>query len=231
VLLGAGALSKFRDEAVARSEALVPLAAGGTYADVRVGLLTFNAGTIVFSEDENAGGAAKTIAATGSYAVASNGRVTVNTNGGNGGCADCVGGGLTYYYLVGTNQGFVSDFTTGGTSGQFEPQTAVAPAASTLSGVYSAGSLLPLSQSVTDVAASLNASGTGTDTGTLDENAAGTLTPDVALTGTYTVAANGRGTLTGIGSGNVVMYVVSSTKAVLLDVGATVAVVDEAVHQ
>ncbi len=227
---GSFGTSSLAGATIARTESLVPLVAGGTYPDARIGILTFNAGAIQFSEDENAGGAAKTVTATASYAVSANGRVTVNTNSGTGGCADCVGGGLTYYYLVGKNQGFIADFTTAATSGQFEPQSSSLTNAS-FNGVYAAGSVLPLSQNSPYIAASLTANGTGTLSGTLDQAAAANLIPDVTTSGTYTAASTGRTVVTGIGSGNVVMYLISPTRAVLLDLGVAAPTIYEVVHQ
>ncbi len=218
--------------AVVRTEALDATLAGTIYPDVRVGIYTFTgAGTVRLAGDENAGGAPTTLALSGSYSVAANGRVTVSFNNSFGGCADCVGGGNMYFYLVGANQGFVMDFTTAGTSGSFDPQTATTYTNASFSGVYGAGSVLPLTQAATYVEASVNASGSGAVTGTADANTSGTLLADVPVSGSDAVAASGRATSTAIGSGNAVIYVVSPTKAVALDLGAASPVVIELTHQ
>jgi hypothetical protein len=218
---------------VVRVEALDHTLAGAFYSDVTLGIYTFTGtGTVRLAADENAGGAPTTVALSGSYAVSPNGRVQTSFATGIGGCANCVGGGQTYFYLVGPNQGFVMDFTTAAASGNFEPQTGVTPyAASSFSGIYGGGTQLPLTQSASYLAASFNANGSATVSGTEDLNTAGTLTPDLAIAAADTVAASGRAALTGFGSGNAVLYVVSPTKAVALDLGAGSPVVVELVHQ
>ncbi len=215
---------------VVRTESLPSTAAGATYVDARLGLYTFNGTTVQFSADENAGGAPKTLAQTSTYTVNSNGRVTVNfPNGGLSGCVTCVGSGNTYFYLVGPNQGFVVDFTSAATAGYFEPQTATALSASSFSGNYAIGTTLPLTQAATYLTAEAVASGTGTVSGTADQNANATLSPDVSLSGTYVVAPSGRSTFTALGSGTSVLYIVSSTKAYLLDMATTTPAVEEVI--
>lgn len=217
---------------VVRTESLPSTSAGVPYADARVGLYTFNGTTVQFSADENAGGAPKTLTQTSTYTVNSNGRVTVNfPNGGLSGCANCVGSGNTYFYLAGPNQGFVVDLTTAATAGYFEPQTATAIANASFSGNYAVGTVQPLAQTATYLTAELTSTGTGSASGTADENTAGTLSPDVSLAGTYVVAPTGRtGSFTALGSGNSVLYVISPTRALLLDLGAAVPVIQEVVQ-
>ncbi len=217
---------------VVRTESLPSTAGGAPYADARVGLYTFNGTTVQFSADENAGGAPKTLAQTSTYTVNSNGRVTANfPNGGLSGCVNCVGSGNTYFYLVGPNQGFVVDLTTAATAGYFEPQTAISIANSSFSGNYAVGTVQPLAQAATYLTAELNSTGTGSTSGTADENSAGTLSPDVAFTGTYVVAPTGRtSSFTAPGSGNSVLYVISPTRALLLDLGAAMPVIQEVVQ-
>jgi hypothetical protein len=216
---------------VVRTESLPTTAAGATYVDARLGLYTFNGTTVQFSADENAGGAPKTLAQTSTFTVNSNGRVTVNfPNGGLSGCANCVGSGNTYFYLVGPNQGFVVDLTTAATAGYFEPQTATSLSAGSFSGSYAIGSTLPLAQAATYLTAEALASGTGTVSGTADQNANGTLSADVSFSGTYVVAPSGRATFTALGSGTSVLYVVSGSKAYLLDTATTTPVIEDVIQ-
>jgi len=218
--------------AIVRMQSLpATLPSGSTYTDARVGIYTFNGTTVQFSGDENAGGAPKTLAQTAAYSVNTNGRVQANFPvSGLSGCTNCVGGGNTYFYLVGTNQGFVMDFTTAAVAGYFEPQTAPGITTSSFSGNYAAGTVLPLAQAATYLSGEFVSAGSGAVNGTVDENTAGTLTPNLAFSGTYAAAASGRFTFTALGSGNSVLYIVSPTRAILLDVGASSPVIEEVVQ-
>ena len=68
------------------------------------------------------------------------------------------------------------------------------------------------------IAGSLTADGNGNLTGIQDENSAGAVTSNVALTGTYAVTADGRGTATVSGSGSTFNYdfvLLSSSRALI----------------
>jgi hypothetical protein len=216
---------------VVHTEQLGATSSGVPFANVQLGLFTFSgAGKISLSNDANAGGLATTNSLSGSYTVASNGRVSLTLSPAViGGCADCVSL-QTYFYLVGVNQGFVMDFSTGATTGYFEPQTATSFSAASLSGAYTIGSVEPLSASATAASGVLVSSGAGLVTETIDLSAAGTLAPDTALTGSYTIGSTGRAPVTLSGSSPIV-YVVSATKALALDVSSTSPVIEEVVHQ
>ena len=72
--------------------------------------------------------------------------------------------------------------------------------------------------------------GAGALTGTQDQNVAGTLTSDVALTATYTVNSAGRVAITpGAGSASAV-YIISPTKALMINLSCANPVVQELIH-
>jgi hypothetical protein len=216
---------------VVRSESLQTPATGAQYADVVVGLYTFSgAGAISLSADENAGGAARTRSPAGTYTVATNGRVTATLSSGLSGCLNCIAPNETFFYLVGTNQGFSMDFSPEAFSGSFEPQTATGITNASFSGTYVTGSLSPLSASATLLSGALNSTGNSTVTGTEDQNTAGTLTPDATLSATYVAASSGRATFVPAGGDNSVLYIISPTKAILLDITTAFPVVDELQH-
>jgi hypothetical protein len=202
----------------------------GFVPDVQVGLFTFSgAGTVSLAGDEDNGGAVTTDALSGTYTVAPNGRVSLTLSSAIGGCINCVTT-QTFFYLAGPNQGFMMDFSTSVAFGSFEPQIAAGFSLNSLSGIYSAGTLDPLTPSVTDSEGSFTASGAGAISGTTDQNGAGTLTPDNAIAATYTVGTTGRAPLTVNGSVGPVLYIVSSTKAFSLDLSSATPVIEEVLH-
>ncbi len=218
--------------AVVRTESLQTGATGTPVVDARLGIYSFSAGSgvVLLSADENLGGAGKTLSVTGSYSVAANGRATVSFPGGLGGCVNCVGGGNTYFYLINGNQGFVMDFTTSAVAGYFEPQTITAATASSFSGSYAVGTTLPLTRAATYLTAETTANGAGSVSGTADQNTNGTLSPDVPSSGTYVVAPSGRATFTALGSGTSVLYIVSTSKAYLLDTATGTPVIEDVIQ-
>jgi hypothetical protein len=219
--------------AVMRSGSLATTSSSPTaFSDARVGLYSFNGmGTVSLAADENKGGTALTDALSGSYSVAANGRVTMSLTAGLGGCTDCTGAGQTFAYLVGLNQGFLMDFTTGASAGQFEAQTATAITNASLNGSYALGSVMPLVQSSNYTEGVFTSAGAGSVTGTIDLNASGSLYPDQTLSASYVTAATGRATFSPAGGDSSVLYVVSPTKVLVLDLQTGNPVVVEAVHQ
>jgi hypothetical protein len=226
------ALATLNGTAVFRSQALdTSTTTGLYYPDVKLGLYTFNgSGGITLSADENAGGAASKLTLSGDYTVSANGRATATLSSGLGGCINCVGSGTTYFYLTGLNQGFLMDFTGPAAAGSFEPQTATSISAASFSGAYAAGTLVPLSQA-NYIEAVLTSNGTGSVTGTVDINNANTLSPDQVLAATYVVAATGRTTFTPTAGDSSVLYIISTTKAELLDLTTSLPSIEEITHQ
>ncbi len=202
---------------------------GSFYPDAQVGLYTFNgAGKLTLAADENAGGVASSLGGTGTYTIAGNGRVSafLTTASGLGGCTDCVSL-QTFFYLVGPNQGFAMDFSSGVNFGDFEPQTA---APMTTNGAYAFGTLGPVVAAGTDQSGVLTL---GTSfTSTSDQNSAGTLAPDQTSTSTISVLnTNGRAVITPVGGSLLVLYFISINKAIELDTSAAKPVIVEVVHQ
>ena len=215
---------------VLRSEKAGKNAAGTYIPDNVLGLYTANgAGALSFSGDENAGGVATTSTLNGTYTVSANGRVALALTASLGGCSDCVSA-LTYAYLVGANRGFLMDFSNAATSGAFEPQTATGFTAASFSGSYTAGTVRPLTPTAMEISGVATSTGAGTIASTLDFNANGTLVPDAPTTATYVVGANGRVAITQTGS-TPIMYIVSATRAFLMDLSSATPVIQEILHQ
>ena len=214
---------------VVRTERLAVSSNGAPFPDAQVGLYTFSGGKVSLASDENSGGTITSNNLSGSYTVAANGRVTLNLGTGIGGCSDCVSV-QTFFYLVGANQGFVLDFSSPVVSGYFEPQTATGFSVASFSGTYGSGTLDPLSQSGAFTSEVLNSTGAGSVTGTEDQNVSGTLSPDVAATAGYTVSSTGRVAVTPTGGGTSALYIISSTKALLLNLSTPSPIIQEVLH-
>lgn len=182
-----------------------------------VGIATFSSGgTFSYSADENDGGTVTSPSISGSLSItdAPNGRFTLAATGGD---TDAV-------YLIGPNEGFTADVTSGAQAafGRFEPQAAGPFTNSSIDGTLYLQTLPLVSgaygnsqpMSVTSGVATLAG---GNLTETTDTNTSATVYSDVASTDTYTVGSNGRVTT---GSGKTVLYIVSpapSPKVIVLD--------------
>ncbi|WP_158824193.1 cadherin repeat domain-containing protein [Granulicella sp. S156] len=190
------------------------------FPDILLALTSFDgAGNISITDDENDGGTVTSNPISATYSVAANGRVTVTGGGGNH---------PPFFYLVGSNQGFAMNFSGEVQTGYFEPQTATGFSLASLDGTYALGVLAPLSNG-SDSTAELSSTGTGSISGTQDQNSQGTLSPDNSLSATYTVGSNGRAVLGGGASGSVI-YIISATKALVLDLGSSNPKVQEIQH-
>jgi len=172
-------------------------------SQAQVGLLsTDGAGNFTFAADQNDGGTVSPKSVTGTYTVASNGRVTLS--------AATV---QPVIYLVGQNQGFVVDGSASVSTGTIDPQAIGPFSNASLSGTYVFGNAPPVTSNPMSSAGVATADGAGKLSGTLDENNNGTLAGDQAFSTTYTISANGRATL---GSNDDILYVISPTRAVYI---------------
>jgi len=189
------------------------------FPDVQLDLTTFDGvGNLAVAGDENDGGTATSNSLSVTYSVASNGRVTVT--GGNH---------PPFFYLVGSNQGFAMNFSSAVQTGYFEPQTATGFSLGSLNGTYAFGVLAPLTNNGSDSTAVVTFTGTGSVSGTQDQNGQGNLGPDNILSATYTVGSNGRAVLGAGGSGSI-LYIISPTKALMIDLGSSNPKIQEIQH-
>jgi hypothetical protein len=180
-------------------------------SDVQVGLLV-PAGNGMFTlttDENNAGVITSNAPVSRTYTAAANGRVTVT-------------GGATppVIYLVSQNKGFVVGTDTSVTTGFFEPQVGTSFTNASFSGNYIFGDIGPVVRSSSLGSGVANANGTGTISGTSDDNSSGTLTAGQAFSATYSVSSNGRAVITSSGNTNAA-YFVSSSKAVFISTSAT----------
>jgi hypothetical protein len=159
---------------------------GGTpNSSVSIGIVTFpGAPNFSFAGYNNGGGSISTPSnnnASGTYGVASNGRVTLTVSGGGGG-----GNQLPAFYLYGPSSAFAVFTGTGADEGIMESQTATSAA----NGTYATGSIDPQTAGVSDNVGVVTLT-SGSATSTDDNNSQGTLSPNNAGTSTYSVDSTG----------------------------------------
>ncbi len=175
-------------------------------------------------DDNDGGTVTQQESLSGTYSVASNGRVTVSLPGENH---------PPVFYMIAPNQAFI--IGTNGNKvniGTLTPQTGSNFNNASLSGNYYGGSQQPVNYNVSSEVDAVNANGSGTFNVTTDNNSggcggSGNTCPDSgALSVNYTVSSNGRVVLTcGASSGGDcgpvgtqvgIMYIISSAQAVFL---------------
>jgi hypothetical protein len=154
-------------------------------SSVSIGIVTFpGASNFSYAGYNNGGGTVQTPAgntASGTFSVASNGRVTLTVTGGGGG-----GNQLPAFYLYGPSSAFAVFTGNGADDGLMEAQTATSAA----SGTYTTGTFDPQTAGVSDNVGVVTLT-SGSATSTDDNNSQGTLSPNNAGTSTYSVDSTG----------------------------------------
>jgi large repetitive protein len=150
-------------------------------SSISIGIVTTTGASATFSYAgySNSGGNISTPTksnASGTFSVAANGRVTLTATGQNQ---------LPEFYLISPNKEFAVFSGTGPDSGLMEAQTSTS-----VSGTYAYGSIFPQAAGEKDsTGAPVFTSGNVTGTG--DDNAQGTLSPNSPISDTYSVDASG----------------------------------------
>ena len=178
--------------------------------DVMLGILSIpSAGNFALAADENNAGTAGSLNQSGTYTATANGRVTVT--------------GTTHplvLYLLDANKGFVVGTDSNASTGFFEPQTGGSFSAASATGSFFQGPSTPgdtFAPSYDSGVATFD--GASNVTGTTDSNSASSgLLQAQGSTAGYAIAMSGRGTI-----GNIVFYLISPTKYLLIDAGVGVA--------
>jgi hypothetical protein len=182
------------------------------------GIITIpSSGNFSFAGDRNDGGTVTAQSASGTYSVASNGRVTLAGAG--------IGNHPPLFYLVSANDAFVLFTDNSVESGFFEPQSGSPFSVSSASGTYAFGTIKPGDPSVSNNEGVATFDGAGNVSGTDDSNSGGTLSPAGVFSQTYSIDSNGTGHLpagcTITTNCENIFIVISPTKAVLLDTTST----------
>ena len=174
-----------------------------------MGIVNANgAGSFSFSGDENKGGGLAPVSASGTYTVDSaSGRTLISAG--------------AVVYLVDKNHGFAGFVNTAVESGTLDLQTGSSFTNATLKATFFFGTTNQVEQNVSDNSGVATFNGAGAVTGTSDSASIGSvLNPGQPFSDTYFVTNGtgtpGRGTITGSGT-NLIFYIVSPTKAVLMD--------------
>jgi len=178
--------------------------------DVVLGILSIpSAGNFTLAADENNAGIVGPLNHSGTYTAAANGRVTVT------GAAHPL-----VLYLVDANKGFVVGTDSNASTGFFAPQTGGSFSAASAKGSFFQGPSTPgdtFAPSYDSGVATFD--GASNVTGTTDSNSASSgLLQAQGSTAGYAIAMSGRGTI-----GNIVFYLISPTKYLLIDPGVGVA--------
>jgi large repetitive protein len=191
---------------------------GGTLnSSVGVGLVTkTSSGNFTFAGYNNGGGSISTPTnnnASGTFSVASNGRVTLTVSGGGG-------NQLPAFYLYSPGSAFAVFTGNGADDGLMELQTAT----SVSNGAYVDGTIDPQTAGVNDKSG-IVAFSSGNATATDDSNSQGTLTPNSAGASTYSVDSTGvfflPASCTPATNCEKIGTVVSSSEIILMDAKST----------
>ena len=169
-------------------------------------------GALDFNGWQNNGTSPQNAMWTGTAQVAANGRVTFSSGGGTN---------PAVLWLAGSNQGFYLGSGSNVESGYFEPQTGTSVSTGS---PYAFGSIDP-EIAGTDQAVGVATLSSGNITGTIDDNLNGTVAVDTPLSLTYSVDGTGLGSIpagctvgtVGAGGCQQIFYVISPTKAVLMN--------------
>jgi hypothetical protein len=178
-----------------------------------IGTITGNgSGTLNFKGWQNNGSSVQNSTWTGTVQVAGSGRVTFSSGGGTS---------AAVLWLANNNQGFYLGSGSNVESGYFEPQTSTSVSTGS---PYAFGSADP-ELAGTDQEVGVATLSGGNIAGTIDDNLNGTVTVNTPLSLTYSVDGTGLGSIPagctvgtiGAGGCQQVFYVISPTKAVLMN--------------
>jgi hypothetical protein len=199
----------------------VPFAAGGVLTSDGAGNVT--SGTEDFND---AGTLSLNVGLTGSYTMAANGRGTLTLNTTAGTFTFVVYPSSSGVLALETDVGFLTSGTALQQTGSFT--------SATLSGTYGLNFTGATSNGEIDSIAEFTSNGTSSLTGIIDLNNTGSITFGQPLTGSYTVAASGRTVIplqTPLGTQNLVVYLVSPTRALFVELDATLVAAGDIRHQ
>jgi large repetitive protein len=184
----------------------------GTAVAATAGLaMTNGTGSITaWSTDQNLAGTLSSASITGSYSTSSTGRVTLILTGNST---------PPVLYLIAAGQAFVvgtNDLSVD--FGMIQPQAVSTYNNASLTGAYLGGSLQPADASVNEQVIDLQANGSGSFTGTSEQNGGGGTSTN-SISQTYSVSSNGRTVVSEGGSQVGIIYLISDTELVFLPAG------------
>jgi hypothetical protein len=189
---------------------------GGPGPQLTIGVITIpSVNNFSFTADQNSGGVLTSgFTFVGTYTVDSSGRVLITKTG------HSIPG--LAVYLVGPNQGFFGSTGTDVNFGFAEPQTGGPNFTNaSLNGAASFGTTEKVTQNVFDNSGVANFDGNVTVSGTSDQAGLGSAPKTNAFSQPYSVTNGtgtpGRGTISQSGAVNLIFYIISPSKIVLMD--------------
>jgi hypothetical protein len=188
--------------------------------NVGVGVVSVTTpGSFSFTNDNNKGGTVSSQTVPGTYTVDASGRALLTPTA-------TPGVPLVAVYLVSPNQGFVLTTTKSVETGFSEQQAAGPFTNASLNGTFFGGTTNQVDQNVTDNSGSTNYDGAGSATGMGDNATIGptptapNLDPGHSFSLTYSVTNGmntpGRGTIPIGGALNLIFYIVSPSKVIIM---------------
>jgi hypothetical protein len=166
--------------------------------------------TYSLSADQNQAGVMSTLSQSGTFSVATNGRVRLTPTG---------GGSVPVLYLIGPNQAFAIGTNVGVDFGLLQPQTGSNFSDGSLSGAYLGGSQFGQSVNVGEEVDSITSTGHSTLSGTSDTNSLGG-PQTTAISDSYSVALNGRVVVSQGVTPVMYLYLISTSQFVALPVNS-----------
>ena len=166
-MIGQPSAVAFSNASLAGSSVATGSALNGSNASVMAGLLTSTGGgNAGFTYDENSGGTVDSPAfPSGTYVVATNGRVTFSGLG-----SSAAQTRLATAYLTGPGQGFLLGSDTNVTTGLLEQQTGITTfSTSSIQGGYTLSAAAPAETAVPNLLGQVSSDGSGSLTGIIDE--------------------------------------------------------------
>jgi hypothetical protein len=173
-------------------------------------LQTDGKGNFTYRAHTNDGASISNPTVAGTYGVASNGRL--NSLGRLG----------PVFYVVDTNEGFGIGTSTNVTSSFFEPQSTEPFSNASLNASYFFGQAVPSAEAFQFQTGEFTLDGAGNVSGTSDaiNGSSDALSPAQSWSGqTYAISSTGRGTLSYNGDVVSILYVISPTRWVSIDIG------------
>ncbi|HEV2962143.1 MAG TPA: hypothetical protein VG649_09990 [Candidatus Angelobacter sp.] len=199
-----------------------PFVAGGVISADGAGNITSGVEDI-----NNNGAVSQNLAVTGTYTIAANGRGTLTLNS---------SAGMSQFAIYPSMGGqMLLEIDTAATSsGTAFAQQGTPFSAGSVQGAYGFNLTGVNAGTEIDSIAQFSADGVGQLTGALDLNNNGALSNSLALKSSYSVAANGRGTAalqSSAGTQNIVFYVLSNSRVLLIESDTNPVSVGEFEHQ
>lgn len=182
----------FTNTSLSAPSAFEITALNGSAAESQVGVFNGISGGFSLNSDQNSGGTLTQPSGSGTYSVATNGRVTVIPGSTGSGFQNTTPTSTQpVFYMVSNNEAFIIGTDAAVSFGFVTAQSGLPFTAASLSGTYAGGSLAPVDPSVSNVI-SIAVAGSGTLNISADASGPNGLSEIPETAATTAVATNGR---------------------------------------